>query len=228
MRLQCVVHNFQLKRSKVKVTQVKIMLCPFRGSLLNWPNHFICGIHTTQEGAMSHAPFSGRKVIGQGHTGRFKFWPCLLCGLVPIWIASYVAYIQHTRERCVACHIQDQRSNVTGVVSSFGPVRSVASSLFGWMTSYVAYLQHMSGQCDAHHFEDEKSKVKVTQAVRSFHLFRSLASFVFDRTTSYVAHIQHKRGWCVAHHFFVICPLCGSMPIWLAFGGWGMPQLLDP
>ena len=87
------------------------------------------------------------------------------------------------------------------VISNFGPVHSVALSLFGWITSYVAFIQHMWGRCIAHHFQDWRSKVKATWVVRSFYLVYSMASSLFDRIASYVAYIQHMRGRCVMYHF---------------------------
>ena len=36
------------------------------------------------------------------------------------------------------------------------------------------------------------------------------------------------RSWSLEFLYFLSSPLPGSMPIWLAFGGWGVPQLLDP
>ena len=81
-------------------------------------------------GVMYCAPFSGRKVKGQGHMGHFKFWPCPLHGSLFDQITSYVAYIQHMRGRCVAHHFQDEKwkVKVTWVVSSFCRVYFVASS----------------------------------------------------------------------------------------------------
>ena len=42
-------------------------------------------------------------------------------------------YMQHMRGQCFTSHIQDERSvvKVTLVISNFGPVRSLALSLFG-------------------------------------------------------------------------------------------------
>ena len=160
---------------------LKFSSCLLHGFLLIWPNHFICGIHTTHERATHHASFSVRKVNGQGHMGLFKFWPCPLCGFVPIWLNHlYVAYIQHIRGWCVAPHFQDQRSKVkvTQVTSHLGPVCSVALSLFGLITSNtwgdgVHTIFRMKGQ---------KS--------------RSHGSFqVLALSTSYVAYIHEGAMW---------------------------------
>ena len=107
------------------------------------------------------------------------------------------------RGRWVVYHSQDERSvvKVTQVVSSFGPVRSVALSLFDWITSYVAYIQQMRGQCVVPHFQSERSKIKVTWFVSSFGPIHSVALSLFGWITSFVAYIQHMRRWCVAHHF---------------------------
>ena len=143
-------------------------------------------------------------------------------------ITSNVAYTHHLKRRCVAPHFQDQRLKVkvTRVVSRFGLVRSMASSLFGLRTPYVAYIQHTRWRCVAHHFQDEMSQVKVAWVIRNVYLVRSMASFLFDRIISYVIY-EHEGAMCHAP-VFVICLLGSYMPIWLAFGGWGLPHLLDP
>ena len=77
---------------------LKFLLCPLRGFLLIWPNHFICGIYTTHEGAMCHAPFSGSKVkvtrIGQ----RLFF--------AALGSLTYLSQGQSIRGRCGIHHFQ--------------------------------------------------------------------------------------------------------------------------
>ena len=53
---------------------LKFLLYPFCGFVLFRPNHFVCGLHTTHEGAMCRAPFSRWKVKGQGQTRRSNFY----------------------------------------------------------------------------------------------------------------------------------------------------------
>ena len=69
---------------------VKLLLCPLRGFLLIWPNHFICGIHAPYKGVKCRAPFSGRMVNVQSHMACFKFWPCPLCGPVLILLTHFI------------------------------------------------------------------------------------------------------------------------------------------
>ena len=86
--LSCPLHGFLLIWRKVKRQghMGRLLSCPLRGFVLIWPNHFVCVIHTTREGAMCCAPCSGRKVKviwtiwsspfsgrnakGQGHMGN--------------------------------------------------------------------------------------------------------------------------------------------------------------
>ena len=53
---------------------LKFLLYPFCGFVLFRPNHFVCGLHTTHEGAMCRAPFSRWNVKGQGQTRRSDFY----------------------------------------------------------------------------------------------------------------------------------------------------------
>ena len=69
---------------------VKLLLCPLRGFLLIWPNHFICGIHAPYKGVKCRAPFSGRMLNVQSHMACFKFWPCPLCGPVLILLTHFI------------------------------------------------------------------------------------------------------------------------------------------
>ena len=103
----------------------------------------------------------------------------------------------------VMYHFQVKRSKVkvTWVVSSFGPVCSVAWSLCYLITSYVGCIQHMRGRCVAHHFQVKRSKVRVTWVVSSFGPVCSMAWSLCYLITSYVAHIQRMRSRCVAHDF---------------------------
>ena len=77
------------------------------------PNHFICGIHITNEGAMCHALFSGWKVKGQGHTGPFNFWHCPLCAFVPIWPNHFICGI-HTAHDETMCRAPFSERKVNG------------------------------------------------------------------------------------------------------------------
>ena len=48
-----------------------------------------------------------------------------------------------------------------------------------------------------------------------------------------LVHLDRLQNWLDFSHgllifLFLLCPLHGSMPIWLAFGDLGVPQLLDP
>ena len=114
---------------------------------------------------MCRAPFSGRKFKGQGHSGRFNFWPCPLRGFVPIWLHHFM---------------HDMK-----VIWSFCRVLSVASCFFDWITLHVAYIQHMRVRCVAHRYPDERSKVKITWVIWSFYLVHSIAFSLFDRIISY-------------------------------------------
>ena len=182
----------------------KFLPHPLCSSVLISLINFIWDTHTTHEVIMCYSPFPGQKVKGQDHTGHLKFSSCLLHGFLLIWPNHFIcgmhAYIQDTRGQLVMHHFQDERSsgNVTGVISSFGPLHSVAFSLFGWITSYVAYIQHMRWQCVMHHFQVQRSR-----SHRSFKVLTLSAPCLFDLITIYVAYIQHMRWRCVMHHIQV-------------------------
>ena len=38
---------------------------------------------------------------------------------------------------------------------------------------------------------------------------------------------EQTKFWSQSVDFPIFCPLFGFVPMWLAFGGWGMLQLLD-
>ena len=65
----------------------------------------------------------------------------------------------------------------------------------------IICIQHMRGRYVIHHFQDERS--------------RSHESFeVFVVSASWIPHCHLSALWLLVH-------------AWLAFGGWGVPQLLD-
>ena len=79
------------------------------------------------------------------------------------WLPLYMTESLHMWHTYITwgmiCHapFPGAKVKVTWVVWSFGPVCSVAWSLFGQITSYVAYIKH-KGQCVAPHFQDQKSR----------------------------------------------------------------------
>ena len=77
-----VLHPISVTKDDRSRSNASFQVWPFflPGFIPIWPNHFICGIHTTHEEVMCPIPFPGSKVKGQGHMGRIKFWPCPLCG----------------------------------------------------------------------------------------------------------------------------------------------------
>ena len=78
---------FQNERSNVKC-RFKSLLCQLHGFIHILLNHFICSMHTADEGTMYRTPFSGWKVIC--HPGRLKFLPCPLRVflIIPRWNGS--------------------------------------------------------------------------------------------------------------------------------------------
>ena len=221
MMRRCVAIHFQVKISKVNITPVvwneshagyqKFLPCPVRGCVHTWRNHFICGIHTTREGAMyRHTIFRMRKVESQGHTGHSTFLAFPFYSSVPISTINYIwdAHTQPIRSQCVAQHFQvkgqrhmGNKVKVKRVSCNFCRVRTVASSIFDQITSYVVYTQDMRGRCVAHHFQDERSMVKDTQVVRNFSRVFFLSPSLFHRFTSYDIHTLHMKSQCAALHF---------------------------
>ena len=91
---------------------LKFLSCPLRGLLFIWLNHCICVIHTTHEG-LCRAPFSGRKVKGQGHRRRLKFWLSPLRGSLFIWPNHFIGDIHTTHERAM-CRAPFSEGKVNG------------------------------------------------------------------------------------------------------------------
>ena len=109
------------------------------------------------------------------------------------------ACIQDMRGQWVMDHCQDERSkgNVTGVISSFGPLHSVAFSLFDWITSYVAYIQHMRWQCVMHHFQFQRSR-----SHRSFQVLSLSAPWLHPYFTGSL-YMWHFRYFRYFPHFLI-------------------------
>ena len=72
MKGRCVANHFQDKSAKVKVTQVIWSFGRVSGFLFIWPNHLICGIHTTHDGwvDVSRTIF---RMKGQRSTSQWSF-----------------------------------------------------------------------------------------------------------------------------------------------------------
>ena len=132
-----VVYHFQDERSRVKVTRVIQNVCrvrPVASSLFDRITSQVAYVQRTRGRcvAMCHAPFSGRKVRGQGHMDDLNFLLCsprgFLLALFDL-VTSYVACIQHTRGPCVLHHFQEESSKVkvTRVFFKYwpAPLRSV-------------------------------------------------------------------------------------------------------
>ena len=125
--------------------------------------------------------------------------------------------------RYVAHYFQDEMSRikVTRVVLTL----SLASPLFDRITSYLTYIQHMRGQSVGHHFQDGRSrshgsfKVLALSALWLRHFWPN--HFIIRIYTTH----EGTMGRALV---FLIWPRCGNMTIWLVFGGWGVPHLLDP
>ena len=133
--MECLWHiQFQVKRSKVKVTGVIWSFCCV--------------------GSMD--PFLFDRSFQVLVLFALWFRPYLTESL-HMWHTYYTwEDVLHTIFR-----MKGQRSKVkvTRVIWSFYFVRSVASSLFDRITSYVAYIQHMRGQCVMHHFQVQRSRL---------------------------------------------------------------------
>ena len=115
-------------------------LCYVCGFLLIWPNNFIYGLHTTHEGPMCRAPFSGRKVKGQGHMDLSIFLPCPLCSSIPISPIQLIWYTHNPWGHNVSCTISRskcQRSWSHGWFEVFAP----------WLPPYLTKSCHM---CHTH------------------------------------------------------------------------------
>ena len=193
------VHHFKVKRSRSHWSfDVFIVSAPWLPPYLTESLH-MWHTYTTHEGVMCRAPFSGWKVNGQGHMGRFKFWSCLLCGFIPIWLNHFICGIHATHEGlCVAHHFQDERSR------SHRSFLVLALSAL-WLHPYLAEALHMwhtyttSGNDVSYiifRFKDQGHTgcLKFLPCpLRGF--------FLIHQITSYVAYIEHIKGRCVAHHF---------------------------
>ena len=147
--------------------------------------------------------FRVKKVKGQGHTGRSKFWPCPLRGSIPFWPIHFICGTHTPLGDDVLRTISGSKSQGHTGLSKFLPCRSVALSLLDRFTLNVVHTQPMRWQYVAHHFWVKRSKVKVTRVDWSFCSVRSMSPSLFDLFTSYVVHTQPIRWWCVAHHFLI-------------------------
>ena len=86
MRWRCVAHHFRVKRSKAKVTRVVRIFCRVRSVAPSLFDQFTSYVkHTHTQPMKWRCVAHDFRVKGQGHTGRSKFFPCLLRGSVPIW-----------------------------------------------------------------------------------------------------------------------------------------------
>ena len=145
--MKCLWHMwFQVKRSKVTgvIWSFCHVLCV---SMPIWQICFILGTIIVHNMTMCH---NFQVKLGPRSRSHWSFqlkvtlviWSfCRVCSVASSlfdWFTSYVAYIQHMTGDVShhSCHSQDERSKVkvTWVVSSFGPVRSVASTLFDRIT----------------------------------------------------------------------------------------------
>ena len=121
----CFEIHFQVKKSKVKVTAViwnedhlrycNFFRCPLRGSVPIWLNHFICDTHTTHEGMMCLASFSGWKVQSQGRMGGWIFFYSV-CSIAPSLFHRFTSFELHRQfmwaQYVNMHHCQVKRSNV--------------------------------------------------------------------------------------------------------------------
>ena len=122
---------FEVKRSKIKVTQVvRILSYPLRGPMSIWPICFICGTNITREVTIRSALFPGQEVKSQCYKGRSKYFSCPLRGS-----------IQPVRGRCVPHNFQ-VRVNVAQFVLSYNvDILGIRSAAALSSTCYLLLLR---------------------------------------------------------------------------------------
>ena len=109
--------------------------------------------------------FRVKKVKGQGHTGRSKFWPCPLHGSIPFWPIHFICCTHAPWGDDVLRTISGSKGQGHTGWSKFLSCRSAALSLLDRFTSNVVHTQPIRWQYVAHHFWVRRSKVKVTQYI---------------------------------------------------------------
>ena len=139
------------------------------------------------------------KIEGQGHMSHWNFWPCLLCGSLPIGQILF-KFDMNTSHGEMICYKQfsGQNVKVTWVIQSFCHVGFFLTSL--WLFDYFMDLLHLwhkhKSWGDYVMQTISHSKGQWSRSLRLFKFLLCLLYGLFHGYGSYVAQIQHEVMMC--------------------------------